>query len=449
MEQRYPVTPFRTTLLSGLLTLGLTTPALATELPKPLTLDDFAQFDPAQVKLGQLLFYDNILSGNRNISCATCHHTKFSGGDGVSLGIGEGGRGLSRDRTGGTGPDEILERVPRNAPALWNLGHKDVRVMFHDGRVQTSNDFGNGFRTPAWIFLPKGLASVLAAQALFPITSEIEMAGQPGENDIAGAAYEGAQYVWPLVEDRIREIDAYVQLFVDAFDTVDEASDITIVEIANAIAAFEATEYRNFDSPFDKYLAGEETALNDAEKRGMELFYGKAGCVECHSGPLMSDQSYRALGLPVFGPGRTSLNDPIARDVGRMAISDQPEDAYRFRVPFLRNVALTAPYGHNGALPTLEAMVRYHFDPRAGNAAWQEDMAILPAVSWLAAEDFALRENKAENDRILARIDIDLPPVTDAEIADIVSFLNALTGETALRRPMGRPETVPSGLPVD
>ena len=80
------------------------------------------------------------------------------------------------------------------------------------------------------------------------------MAGQPGENPIAGAAYEGAHYVWPLVAERVRNVDAYVEMFIEAFDNVNQASDITIVEIANAIAAFEGTEYRNFDSPFDKYL---------------------------------------------------------------------------------------------------------------------------------------------------------------------------------------------------
>nr|WP_290560281.1 cytochrome c peroxidase [Aestuariivita sp.] len=429
--------------------MSLATPAVALDLPDPLKLEDFIQFEPAQVQLGQLLFYDKVLSGNQNIACATCHHHDFNSADGVSLGIGEGGTGLGKQRSAGAGPDQIHERVPRNAPGLWNLAHQDVKFMFHDGRAEVSDDFGNGFRTPAWIFLPKGLNSLLAAQALFPVASETEMAGQPGENPIAGAAFDGAHHVWPLITERVRNIDAYVPKFTEAFDNVNDASDITIVEIANAIAAFVGTEFRNFDSPFDKYLNGDETALDDAQARGMELFFGDVGCVSCHAGPLLSNQSFQALGLPPFGPGLTFLNDPIPRDVGRMAISDNLDDAYRFRVPFLRNVALTGPYGHNGAMPTLEAMVRHHMNPQESNAKWRADMAILPSVPWLASSDFALRDNIAENDRVRSRISIDLPPVTDAEIADIVAFLNALTGETALQRPMGRPDMVPSGLPVD
>lgn len=434
---------------ASLLALSLATPAVALDLPDPLKLEDFIQFEPAQVQLGQLLFYDKVLSGNQNIACATCHHHDFNSADGVSLGIGEGGTGLGKQRSAGAGPDQIHERVPRNAPGLWNLAHQDVKFMFHDGRAEVSDDFGNGFRTPAWIFLPKGLNSLLAAQALFPVASETEMAGQPGENPIAGAAFDGAHHVWPLITERVRNIDAYVPKFTEAFDNVNDASDITIVEIANAIAAFVGTEFRNFDSPFDKYLNGDETALDDAQARGMELFFGDVGCVSCHAGPLLSNQSFQALGLPPFGPGLTFLNDPIPRDVGRMAISDNLDDAYRFRVPFLRNVALTGPYGHNGAMPTLEAMVRHHMNPQESNAKWRADMAILPSVPWLASSDFALRDNIAENDRVRSRISIDLPPVTDAEIADIVAFLNALTGETALQRPMGRPDMVPSGLPVD
>ena len=103
----------------------------------PITMDDFVDADPAQARIGQLLFYDKILSGNRNISCGTCHHHDHAGGDGLTLGIGEGGIGVGPERVAG----DIRKRVPRNAPALWNLGHNSVDVLFHDGRLEVSDQF--------------------------------------------------------------------------------------------------------------------------------------------------------------------------------------------------------------------------------------------------------------------------------------------------------------------
>ena len=98
-----------------------------------------------------------------------------------------------------------------------------------------------------------------------------------------------------------------------------------------------------------RHLAGDKAALSPQARAGLELFYGDAGCAACHSGPLMSDQGFHALALPAFGPGKTRRFDLQPRDVGRMGESNALEDASRFRTPMLRNVALTAPYGHNGA----------------------------------------------------------------------------------------------------
>ena len=135
--------------------------------------------------------------------------------------------------------------------------------------------------------------------------------------------------------------------------------------------------------------------------------------------------------------------------MGRVGESNRLEDAYRFRTPPLRNVALTAPYGHNGAYPTLEAMVRHHLDAAAARAAWTPAQARLPEVPWLAAIDFVIRSDRAEIARQVAVLDITPVPMTDGDVADLVAFLNALTGATADHRPLGRPATVPSGRPVD
>ena len=408
--------------------------------------DDYIPADPAQARIGQLLFYDKILSGNRNISCGTCHHHDHAGTDGLSLGIGEGGAGVGPDRTAGTGADRIRKRIPRNAPSLWNLGHNSVRVLFHDGRLTASELYDNGFDSPAEEWLPQGLDNLLAAQALFPLAAQFEMAGNPGENDVIGEVRNRIDRGWPIIAKRVRTIPAYAEMFIQAFDHIEEPGDITIVEIGNALGAFIAAEWQSYDSPYDKWLTG--TPLPDDAERGRQLFF-TGRCASCHAGPLFSDQEFHALGLPAFGPGRTRPFDPIPRDVGRMGETNLLEDAYKFRTPSLRNVALTAPYGHNGAHATLEAMIRHHADPARARDAWRPEMANLPEAPWLATTDFAIRSDTREMAR--QRVAIDLQPMrlSNDDITDLVAFLHALTGETALDRPLGRPDAVPSGLPVD
>ncbi len=322
-------------------------------------------------------------------------------------------------------------------------------MLFHDGRLSVSDLYGTGFDSPAEEYLPAGLDGLIAAQALFPLVSMAEMAGQPGENEIAQAATERLDKAWPLLAARVSGIPAYAEMFADAFDDVRRPGEITITHVANALAAFIGTEWRSFDSPFDAW-ARDGTPLPPEAEAGRRLFYGEAGCSGCHSGPLLTDQRFHAAGLPQFGPGRTRRFDPMARDVGRMGSSDRLEDAYRFRTPSLRNVALTAPYGHNGAYPTLEGIIRHMADPRAARAAWTPDMAALPEVPWLAAGDFTVAADRFESARQARALDIEPRPLDDPEVARIAAFLQGLTGASATGpRPLGRPETVPSGLPVD
>ncbi|MDC0737019.1 cytochrome c peroxidase [Cognatishimia sp. SS12] len=416
------------------------TGAVAADLPRPLSAADFIEFDMKQAALGRDLFYDKILSGNRNISCATCHHPDLGTGDGLSLGIGEGGVGLGRERTAGTGTSRIKKRIPRNAPALWNLGAKEIHTLFHDGRLSISDDYQNGFNSPAEEWLPKGFNSILAAQAVFPLVAQFEMAGNPGENQIAGAVHERIDAPWPIIAKATRTKGDYGPRFVDAFEHIIAPEEVTIVEIANALAAFMAVEWTSIDSRFDQYLAGDISALTTSEQSGMALFYGKANCSSCHSGPLMSDQKFHALALPAFGPGRTRRFDPMVRDVGRMGESDDLEDAYRFRTPMLRNVALTAPYGHNGAYATLEGIVRHHLDPLTALDAWQPADAQLPDAPWLAAIDFVVHSDRLERARHRAKVDIQPISLSDQEVADIIAFLKALTGTTLDTPPFGVPE---------
>ncbi|MEL7415884.1 MAG: cytochrome-c peroxidase, partial [Pseudomonadota bacterium] len=150
-------------------------------LPVPISDADYRTINPDRAALGQLLFYDPILSGNRNIACATCHHPRFGTADGVSLSFGEGGVGLGPERR--MDPDNLPEqRIPRNAPGLFNLGAHEFTVMFHDGRLEVDPDRPGGMRTPLEADMVAGFDSVLSAQTMFPVLSADEMAGHYGEN---------------------------------------------------------------------------------------------------------------------------------------------------------------------------------------------------------------------------------------------------------------------------
>jgi cytochrome c peroxidase len=423
-------------------------------LPGPLQDQDFAaagERADTRIELGKQLFFDKILSGNLNISCATCHHPFAGTGDGLSLPVGEGANGTGVARDTGSGFDAVQERVPRNAPAIFNLGAHEFTTLFHDGRIEPDIESPGGIASPAGTQLPVGLDNALAAQAMFPVTSGTEMAGQTGENPIADAAANGnlagPNGVWEQLADRLRGIDGYVSQFIIAFDDVGQAEDIRFVHAANAIAAFEAAAWRSDNSPFDQFLRGESTALSPVQKRGMHLFYGSAGCSGCHGGALQTDHSFHAIAMPQIGPGKG--DGPTGReDFGRERVSGDPADRYRFRVPSLRNVALTAPYGHSGAYNTLDAVVYHHLNPLEALENYDRGQVRMPRRPDLDAYDGYAMNDPSIRAAIAAANE--LPPVElrESDIRALIEFLHALTDTSALDMRSDVPASVPSGLSV-
>jgi cytochrome c peroxidase len=419
--------------------------------PMALTDDMFASVDLALAQIGRDLFFDPILSGNKDVSCATCHHTRLGSGDGVSLGLGTGAAGLGAERAV-TGPYAAAERIPRNAPALWNLGARDVRVLFHDGRVEHDPANPTALLTPQGPLGYMALDSIIAAQALFPVLSHAEMAGRPGENEIATAVAEervhGDTGAWGLLAARVDGIAEYRSEFA-AWRGQD--SPVQMEEIANAIAAFIAHEFRANDTPFDRYL-NEEAALSPDAGEGMRLFFGKARCGECHSGPLLSDQDFHAMGEPPIGPGKQKDDDGYTRDIGRAAVTLMRGDAYAFRTPMLRNVVHNGPWGHAGAHADLRDFLRFHMDPVAGLAAYSPQ-AVLPQLASATADYSALgnrmqvsavQEAAAQTLRRYA-----MPALTDGELDMLMAFLDALSDDASLAGRLGAPDRLPSGLQPD
>ncbi|MGI1663759.1 cytochrome-c peroxidase [Palleronia sp. KMU-117] len=431
------------------LALLMAVPALADGLPRPLTDSDFMATDPAEVELGQLLFYDAILSGNRNIACATCHHPRFATGDGLSLGLGEGGVGLGPARK--ADPANLPEqRIPRNSPALFNLGAHEVTVMFHDGRIETDPARPSGLRTPLEDEMVAGFANLLSAQTMFPVLSPDEMAGHYQENDVSKAVRQGRITgdggAWDIISDRVAAIPEYRQRFEAVYPEIAAGRDIGFTDISNAIAAFIAFEWRSDQSPFDAYLRGEADLAPDAAL-GLELFYGEAGCASCHSGPLLTDHGFHAMGTPQLGPGKAERFEKHQKDIGRMRVTGRTEDAYAFRTPSLRNVARTGPWGHAGAHSDLAAFLRHHADPVTGLAAYapQATLPDLPGTK----PDWTIRDAAATWDEIAAAVETQPLALGEGDVEALIAFLGSLTDQAAIDGRLGVPETVPSGLPVE
>lgn len=418
---------------------GMATSALALDLGERPT---FKAATPERVALGQQLFYDPILSGNRNISCASCHHPRFGTADGVSLALGEGGIGLGPDRR--ADPANMPEqRLPRNAPALWNLGADEFTSFFHDGRLEDDPTQPHGIRTPLGAEMTLGFQNALSAQAMFPVLSADEMAGHYSENDISQAVRQGFITTdggaWDLIAQRVADIPAYAQ----AFDAINPDEPVTFTEIANVIADFIAFEWRADNAKFDRVMAGTDQ-FSPLEQLGFDLFYGAAGCSDCHSGWLQTDHGFHAIAMPQFGPGKAARFENHNRDDGRLRVTGDITDQYAFRTPSLRNVTLTAPYGHTGAFATLEAVIDHHADPVQSLLTYRPDDATLPELD--GAQDFRLWADPAQIGAI-ADANVLVPQsITDADMAALIAFLHSL--EDPAER-LGVPVSVPSGLPVD
>jgi cytochrome c peroxidase len=396
--------------------------------------------DPALVDLGQALLFDPILSGNRDIACATCHQPPTAAGDGLSLAIGTGGTGLGPSRTLGRG----RQFVPRNAPSLLNVG-LGLPYMFWDGRIARFQRDQAG-STPPGVTVPPGLPNILAVQAMFPVLNRTEMRGEPGDRDVLGnlnelSQFDDSQFVetWAAVMRRLLAIPEYVTQFNTAFPGT-QTDQLGFQHAATAIAAFEMQALTKTRSPFDRYLDHDDAALTIQEKQGALLFFGKGRCAECHNGPMLGGNGFANAGVPQIGPG---VGAAAPLDLGRGGLPSNAFYKFAFRVAPLRNVELTGPYMHDGAFPTLEAVVR-HYNDVPGALRGYDPSQLAPAVRPLYHGDAATIE------AVLAQVDGRLAPLglTEPEQADLVAFLKSLTDPAA--RDLGGliPARVPSGLPV-
>jgi cytochrome c peroxidase len=290
------------------------------------------------------------------------------------------------------------------------------------------------------------------------------MAGQAGDNTVADAAavgnLAGPGGVWEQLAQRLQAIPEYVSMFKAAFPGgvgnggVRKGRDITYAHAANAISAFEGETWRADNSPFDQYVRGDMDAMSKNAETGAKLFYKGDGngqaCADCHSGLYQTDNFFHAIAMPQIGSGRGSGNG--TEDFGREQVTSDPYDIMKFRTPTLRNVALTAPYGHGGAYNTLRAVVEHHMEPVNSLYDYNANrQAVLPTHPILDASNYAAMDDSDAIARIAAANEL-TPFAYSAEDVDrILDFLNALTDPASLdlRSNQDVVNGVPSGLPLD
>jgi cytochrome c peroxidase len=329
---------------------------------------------PQKIALGKLLFFDPILSGNKDVACATCHHPSLGFGDGIDLSIGVHGQGLGTER------HFIL---PNNIPFSKRNCITVINSAFNG--IDT-----NGVYDPRTAFMFVDLRTrSLELQAAEPIKTMDEMLGTSIADKDA----------LDTVLLRLKNIPEYVQLFKEAFQVTDA---VTIHNLERAIASYERSIIAN-QSPYDKYIRGDKSALTKEQVEGMKAFVSN-GCIKCHSGPMFSD----------YAPHITSVPDNPKR-----ANAPGYNGTFAFRTLSLRNLAFTAPYMHSGMLSTLDDVLNFYEQAGAHNS----------------------QNKNVSNDQL----DSKLQPLNKADRDAIIQFLNTLNDGSFDK---SVPTSVPSGLHV-
>ncbi len=317
------------------------------------------QDSPDLIALGKALFNDVALSGPRDTSCATCHSDVAGSGDGLAFALGTGAIGTFPNRRQVNGRSLP---VGRHSPSLFNLVRPEQPHAVWDGRlgfisgIPSSPVASISGSNPSRSDITSLFTNVFDIQPLFPLLSPRELLGT--NNSLANLNSE--EDIWEeILTRRLLNQPSYVQLFSRAFPTTSSAN-LNPGHIGRAMGAFMKAKFLANNSPFDRYIAGDTSALTDAQKRGMKVFYTQGACNSCHSGTAMTNNQFASSGVPQIG------FSPFFDDLGREEVTNNPNDRYKFKIPGLRNVGLSAPFMHNGALENLEALVEHYNDiPRS------------------------------------------------------------------------------------
>lgn len=408
--------------------------------------------DP-MVRLGQLLFFSKALSLGFETACASCHHPVFGSGDRLSLPV-----GVAASIQYVLGPGRVLDpildkspladggpNVPRNSQPIFNVAfYQDA--MFWDGRIFRMADFPAPPGAPFAIRTPDSGntpdqhagASLLEAQARFPVTSPDEMRGYDHVGLVSSADVRDriVARLQGLTDGyRMTPADAtrWLKRFREAFESPDgtAANLITYENIQKALAEYQASQIF-VNSPWRRYVKGTSSAMSIQQKTGALLFFlseeqGGLGCVACHSGDHFTNENFYNVGFPQFGRGKRADRN----DYGRYDVTREEKDRYAFRVPSLLNVTATGPWGHTGAFGTLNSLLDYHVDPLAQLPTYDFTLSgLLQFLSSLVSYNYSdtYTRNAIESPN-LASIALPQRALSMSEKQALAAFMRALTDD--------------------
>ncbi len=404
----------------------------------------------SQAQLGMRLFFSKALGGDRDSACVTCHHPSLGGGDDLSLPIGVGAvnpnlLGTGREHSSNATHYDGGPPVPRNAPTTFNIAGWDS-VLFHDGRVESigktpdkSGDDGEGIRTPDIDFGSEdGLSgdNLVQAQARFPVTSPEEMKGFNNQDkgnqeirDFLAARLGGYGSNAGEIPITSYWLEKFRTTYNDAEGTAEDL--ITEQNISFLIGEYERSQ-SFVETPWKKYIEGNNSALTDHAKNGALLFFntienGGANCSSCHSGDFFTDEAFHNVAMPQLGRGKG--NGDGSDDFGRFRESKAEADMYAFRTPTLLNVEVTGPWSHAGAYTSLEAVVRHHLNPADALSTYDSSQLSQTGIQNLdkLQSNSAKALEKLEADRASGKSVIQDVNLTETQVGDLVAFLKSLT----------------------
>ena len=409
------------------------------------------------VKLGQLLFFSQTLSAGYDVSCGSCHHPDFAGGDGLSLAV-----GVAADNSAILGPGRQVDpdrdldpradggpNVHRNSTTTFNAALFD-RVLTFDGGIAVLDDATEPGGRGQLIQTPESrqrsdtspVSGLLEFSAKLPLNNNNEMRG------FRYTEYNTADEYRAHVIRRLRgEVDTalnpdpdgpanWLARFRRAFDTPEATAGevITMPNLQRALGAYMSSQIF-VETPWRRFLDGDNGAIPDDAKRGALLFLrnpddGGLGCARCHAGDRFTDEEFHNVGFPQLGRGFVRAD---RSDLGRWLETLAESDRYAFRTPSLLNVAETAPYGHAGSFATLADLIAYHADPRAAVDRFDFSLLQLDQFRRLQMEyDHAETQTRAAlAASSFAASEAFLPAQTlpGEEVDQLVAFLEALSDD--------------------